>query len=132
MSCFLWLLVTDVTLHFASFLTFKVKSSRRLKTERFKSLKSFGKHNGQKYYSESFPLFASKRCYVAFSDLYFELNKPSDPLTKSGYKFVNILKASITKFKYSWNKQMNKTSSKLTNFTCFFLVTFFRIVESGS
>ena len=69
---------------------------------------------------------------VASSDLDFELNRSSDPLAKSGYKFVDILKASITKLKYSWNKQMNKVSSKLTNFTCFFLVTFLRIVESES
>ena len=62
----------------------------------------------------------------------FELNRSSDPPAKSSYKFVDILKASITKFKYIWNKQMNKTSSKLTNFTCYFLVTFLQIVESGS
>ena len=82
-------------------------------------------------YSKLFPLVASKRCYVASSDLDFELNISSDPLSKSGYKFVDILRASVTKLKYSWNKQMNKTSSKLTNFTCFH-VTFLRIVESGS
>ena len=54
------------------------------------------------------------------SDLDFELNRSSDPLPKSDYKFVAILKASITKLKYSWNKQMNKTLSKLTNFTLVF------------
>ena len=103
---------------------FKVKSARRFKTERLESLKSFSKHIGQEYYSESFPPIASRRCYVVSSDLDFELNTSSDPLAKSGYKFVDILKASTTKLKYSWNKQMDKTSSKLTNFTCFFFVTF--------
>ena len=57
---------------------------------------------------------------LASSDLDFELNRSSDPLAKRGYKFIEILKASIIKLKYSWNKQMNKTSSKLTNFTCSF------------
>ena len=79
--------------------------------------------------SESFPPVASKRCYA--SDLDFELNRSSDPLAKSGYKFVGILKASITKLKYSWNKQMNKTSSKLTNFTCFLLLFFFELLNPG-
>ena len=91
-------------------------------TERFESLKSFSKHNGEKYCSESFPPVVSERCYVASSDLDFELKRSSDSLTKSGYKFVDILKASITKVNYSWNKQMNKTLSKLTNFTSFFLL----------
>ena len=31
---------------------------------------------------------------------------------KSGYKFVDILKASITKLKYSWNKQMNTVKTR--------------------
>ena len=64
-------------------------------TERFESLKSFSKHNGQKYHSKSFPPVAYKRCYVAFSDLDFELNRSSVLLSESGYKFVDILKASI-------------------------------------
>ena len=77
-------------------------------------------------------LLKLKRCYVASSDLDFELNRSSDPLAKSGYKFVDILKASITKLKYSWNKQMNKTSSKLRNFTCsFFLLLFFELLNSS-
>ena len=110
-----------------------MKSAHRFKTERFESLKSFGKRNGKKYYSESFPPVVSKKCYVASWELDFELNRSSDRLAKSGYKFIDILKVSITKLTYSWNKQMNNTSSKLTNFTCFFfLVTFLRIVESGS
>ena len=58
--------------------------------QRFESLKSFSKHNGEKYYSESFPPVASKRCYVACSDLDFELNRSLDPLAKSGYEFVPI------------------------------------------
>ena len=74
----------------------------------------------KKYHSESFAPVASERCYVVSSDLDFELNRTSDPLAKSGYKFVDILKASKAKLKYSWNKQMNKTSGKLTNITCFF------------
>ena len=49
-----------------------MKSARRFETEKSESLKSFSKHNGQKYYSESFPTVASKRCYVAYSDLDFE------------------------------------------------------------
>ena len=82
-----------------------MKSERRFKTERFEGLKSFSNHNGQKYYSESFPPVTSERlCYVASSDLDFELNRSKDPLAQSGYKFVDILKASITKLKYSWNK----------------------------
>ena len=102
-----------------------MKSALRFKKERFESLKSFSKHDGKKYYSESFPPVVSKRCYVASSDLDIELNGSSNPLTKIGYKFIDILKASITKLKYSWNKQMNNTSSKLTNFTCFFLLLLF-------
>ena len=43
-------------------MSFKVKSARRFETERFECLKSFSKHNGLKYYSESFPPIASKRC----------------------------------------------------------------------
>ena len=89
-----------------------------------------------------FPPVASKKCYVVSSDLDFELSRISDPLAKSGYKFVNILKApitkleyswnkQITKLKYSWNKQMNKTSSRLTNFTCFFLLLFFELLNPG-
>ena len=108
-----------------------MKSARRFKTERFESLKSFSKHNGSKYYRESFPPVVSKRCYVAFSDLDFEVNRNSDPIAKSGYKFVDILNASITKLKYSWNKRMNKTSSKLTNFTCSFLLLFFELLTLG-
>ena len=69
---------------------------------------------------------------VASSDLDFELNRNSDPLAKSGYKFIDILKASIPKLKHSWNKQMNKISSKLTNFTCFvFLLLFFELLNAG-
>ena len=51
---------------------------------------------------------------------------------KGGYKFVYKLKASITKLKYSWNKQMNKTSRKLTNFTCFFFffLLFFELLSA--
>ena len=49
-------------------------------------------------YSGSFPPVVCKRCYVASSDLVFELNRSSDQLAKSVYKFVDILKASITKF----------------------------------
>ena len=84
-------------------------------------------------YSESFPLVASKRYYVASSELDFELNRSSDPLAKSCYKFVDILKASITKLKYSWNKQMNKTSSKLNEFYLFFffLLLFFESMNPG-
>ena len=68
--------------------------------------------------------------YVASSDLNFELNRSLDPLAKSGYKFIDILKASITKLKYSWNKQMNNTSSKLTNFTWFsFLLLFLELLN---
>ena len=78
-----------------------------------------------------FPPVASKRCYVTSSDLNFELNRSPDPLAKSGYKLFDILKASITKLKYSWNKQMNKTSSKLKNFTCFFLLLFFELLNLG-
>ena len=76
--------------------------------------------------------FHQLRCYVASSDLDFELNRSSDPLAKSRYKFIDTLKAAITKLKYRWNKQINNTSSKLTNFTFFFLVIFLPIVESGS
>ena len=71
-----------------------MKSAHRFKTERFESLKSFSKHNGKKYYRESFSQVASGRCYVASSGLDFELNRSSDPLAKNGYKFVDILKAS--------------------------------------
>ena len=61
-----------------------------------------------------------------------ELNRGSDLLAKSGYEFVDILKASIAKLKYSCNKQMNKTSSKLTNVTCFFfLFLFFELLNPG-
>ena len=107
-----------------------MKSARRFKTERFESLKSFSKHNGKKYYGESFPPVARKRCYVASLDLDFELNRSPDPLAKSGYKFIDILKALITKLEYSWNKQMNNTPSKLTNLTCFFfLLLFFELLN---
>ena len=78
-----------------------MKSARRFKTEKFESLKSFSKHNGYKYHSESFPPVASKRCYLASSDLDFELNRSLDSLAKSSYKFVDILTASITKLEYS-------------------------------
>ena len=108
-----------------------MKSARHFKTERFESLKSFSKHIGQKYYSESFPQVSSKRCYVASSDLDFELNRSSNPLAKRGYKFVEILNISMAKLKYSWNKQMNKTSSKLTNFSCFFLLLFLGLLNPG-
>ena len=97
--------------------------------ETFESMKSASKHRVIKYYSESFSPVAFKRCYVASLDLDFELNRSSDPLAKSCYKFVDILKASITKLKYSWYKQMNKTSSNLTNFTCFFLLLFFELLN---
>ena len=71
-----------------------------------------------------------KRCYVASSDLDFDRNRSLDAPAKSGYRFVDILKATITKLEYSWNKQMNNTSSKLTNFTCFFfLLLFFELLN---
>ena len=61
-----------------------------------------------------------------------DLNRSSDPLAKSGYKFVDIMKASITKLKYRWNKQMNKISNKLTNFTSFFfLLLSFELLNPG-
>ena len=56
----------------------KLKSARRFKTERFESLKSVSKHRVIKKYSESFSSVAFKRCYVASSDLDFELNRSSD------------------------------------------------------
>ena len=56
----------------------RAQSARRSKTERLESLKSFSKHNSQNYCSGSFPPVASERCYVAPSDLDFELNKNSD------------------------------------------------------
>ena len=40
---------------------------------------------------------SSKGCYVVSLDLDFELNRSADPLAKSSNKFVDILKASITK-----------------------------------
>ena len=96
-----------------------MKLARRFKTERSESLKSFSKYNGYIYYSESFPPVASERCYVPSSYLDFELNRNLDPLAERGYKFVDILKALITKLNYSWNKQMNKTSNKLRAYLSF-------------
>ena len=54
---FLWLLVTDVTPHFASFLTelgheLKAKSARCFKTERSESLKSFNKYNTASHFHQ--------------------------------------------------------------------------------
>ena len=60
----------------------KLKSALRFKTERFKSLKSVSKHHVIKRYSESFSSVAFKRCYVASSDLDFELNRSSDSFPK--------------------------------------------------
>ena len=78
------MLLTDVTQHFASFfkeLGHKLKTEK-CKTERFESLKSVSKHRVIKKYSESFSSVAFKRCYVASSDLDFELNRSSDSFPK--------------------------------------------------
>ena len=70
--------------------------------ERFESLKSVSKHRVIKKYSESFSSVAFKRCYVASSDLDFDLNRSSDSFSKrpyNGIKLADILKGSITKLK---------------------------------
>ena len=56
----------------------KTESAHRFKTERFGSLKSVSKYRVIKKYSESFSSVVFKRCYVASSDLYFDLNRSSD------------------------------------------------------
>ena len=63
-------------------INFKLKSARRFKTERCESLKSVSKRRVIKMYSESFSSVAFKRCYVASSDLDFELNRSSDSFPK--------------------------------------------------
>ena len=60
----------------------KLKSARHFKRERFESLKSVSKHRVIKKHSESFSSVAFKRCYVASSDLDFELNRSSDSFPK--------------------------------------------------
>ena len=60
------------------------------------------KHRVIKKYSESFSSVVFKRCYVASSDLDFQLNRSSDPFPKrplNGIKLADILKGSITKLK---------------------------------
>ena len=62
----------------------ELKSACRFKGERLESLKNVRKHLVQKYYTESLPSVASKRCNVAS----LELNSSSDPLTKNGNLFL--------------------------------------------
>ena len=51
-------------------------------------MKNVSKHRVIKKYSESFFSVAFKRCYVASSDLDFELNRSSDSFTLKGPKMV--------------------------------------------
>ena len=79
------MLVTDLTVHFASFLmklghNLTLKSARRFETKRFESASM---QYVRKYYSDPFPPVTSKRYYAASLDLDFELNRSSDPLAKT-------------------------------------------------
>ena len=60
-----------------------------------------------------------------------ELNGSSDPFAKSGYKFIDILMASITKLKYIRNIQMNKNIEQTDQFYLCFLLLFFELLNPG-